>query len=120
MTKLACYAGLAAQEMAIREDSGANSLRDVDNDQVMHPVAISEPHFRQSTRIGNIVDDNRKAGGSFDTRLQLPDGPVHVWRKDGFFKVWIKAPWKIDADALECAIRMSLKHLLDGSSELPR
>src|ERR1019366_6220435 len=79
----------------------------------MHPVTVSKPNSRQSTRVRNVVYNDGKASGFFDARLQLPDWPRHVWRKNGFFLARIKASWNINADALQGSIRMCSKHFLN-------
>src|SRR5579872_7481833 len=100
--------------MPICKYASPNSFRDIDDDKIVHPVAVSEPDFRQRTRIGHVVSNNGKAGGLLNTRLELSDWPVHVWCKDGLLKVRIKAAGKIDANALEGPLRMRPKHLLHG------
>ena len=43
MAELAGHAVGAAQKLAVGEDAGADSFGDVDDDEIVHAVAVAEP-----------------------------------------------------------------------------
>ncbi len=101
MAKLSGHAVRAAKQLPIGEDSGSNSLRDVDYDEVVQAVAIAEPDLGERAGVGYVVHLDVQAGGALNAGFDARYRPVQVGGEDEFFKQRIGAAWKTDADAIK-------------------
>src|SRR5208283_3767165 len=118
MTEFTGKAAFSSEDSAVDKDACAQSLRHVHDDQIVYAVAQAEPNLRQCAGVGNVVHNNRQAGGLFDTRLDAPNGPVDVGREYGLVEVGlielkIEAAWQTHANAVERPVSVVCNHLSD-------
>ena len=101
MTELAGHAVIAAEKLAVGKDSGADSLRDVDDNEIVHAVAVAEPDFGERTGVGYVVHLDAKARGPLNARFDAEHRPVEIGGEDEFLQMQISTPGEADSDAIE-------------------
>src|SRR5260370_23666731 len=111
VAKLSGHAVRAAKQLPIGEDSGSNSLRDIDDDEVVQAVAIAEPDLGEGAGVGYVVHLDVQAGGALNAGFDARYRPVQVGGEDEVFKQRIGAAWKTDADAIKRFLPVCPPHL---------
>ena len=91
MTELAGGATFSADDPPVGKYPRANSLRNIDHDQVVHAVAFAEPDLRQGAGVGHIVHHDRQAGSLFHAGLNALNRPCYVGREDESLQVRIES-----------------------------
>src|SRR5258708_30721103 len=76
VAKLSGHAVRAAKQLPIGEDSGSNSLRDVDDDEVVQAVTVAEPDLGECAGVGYVVHLDVQAGGALNARFNARRRPV--------------------------------------------
>src|SRR5437899_1301820 len=111
VSKLSGHAVRAAKQLPIGKDSGSNSLRDVDDDEVVQAVAVAEPHLGEGAGVGHVVHLDVQAGGALNAGLDARYRPVEIRGEDKFFEPGVGAAGKTDADAIERFVAMGRHQL---------
>ena len=110
MAELAGASTFPAYQLPVGKDACADTLRHIDDNQVLRGIAVAEPYLRQGAGVGHIVYHHRESSRLLDACFQLPDGPVDVRGEDRFCKPRIEAAGQTHPDAFKAMIAMGGNH----------
>src|ERR1017187_9247160 len=118
VAEFAGHAVCAAHQLAIQHDSGADALRDGDDDQVAAVLHVFEPNGGEHAGVGGVFEFHLDASGLHDGSAQIEIPPLEIGGEDQTVGALVEPAWEADADAFEFLAAAGISDALNALQEV--
>lgn len=101
----------ALRNRLVFKNAGSQIFRDFDHHQVMLSIAVTEPHFGECARVGDIVHSDGQSGVTLDSGFQPHHRPAQIGSKDQAARACVCSTRQADSDALKLSVRVHFHNL---------